>query len=264
MNNTNILRNYNKDTPQHDFYKRMHLIQTFESVKKKQTQYTNGIGMQMSMSDVLYKLDTVVDPSDPDTDATISIRAYQTAEHIRKKYGDSRKELQICGLIHDLGKILFSVKEIPEFIVGDTYVVGCAFPQTIVFPDTMIANPDTMNSKYSTPMGVYKTGCGITQLNISYGHNEFLYQVLSRNSHRHRLTERWADAIRFQSFYPWHTYGSYKEFMGEGDEEMLRDVLELNSHDLYSKHDPGFKLTYKIKSYYDKLLFDYFPLSLEW
>ena len=53
-------------------------------------------------------------------------------ERIRKKYPDD-KEYQLIGLIHDLGKVLFTFGEPNWAIVGDTYVVGCEFPTTIVY-----------------------------------------------------------------------------------------------------------------------------------
>ncbi|MDG1859952.1 MAG: inositol oxygenase family protein, partial [Emcibacteraceae bacterium] len=49
---------------------------------------------------------------------------------ISKKYPED-KELQIAGLIHDLGKVLFSYGEPSYSVVGDTYVVGCKYPDTI-------------------------------------------------------------------------------------------------------------------------------------
>ena len=54
--------------------------------------------------------DNFIDPSDPDVDLPNSIHAYQTAERIRKKY-PLDKQLQITGLIHDLGKVLFDLKK---------------------------------------------------------------------------------------------------------------------------------------------------------
>jgi inositol oxygenase len=51
-------------------------------------------------------MDDFIDPSDPDLDVPNSIHAYQTAERIRKKHPED-KELQIAGLIHDLGKFYF-------------------------------------------------------------------------------------------------------------------------------------------------------------
>ena len=64
----------------------------------------------MSIKKALEMMDDFIDPSDPDLDVANSIHAYQTAERIRKRYPED-KELQIAGLIHDLGKVLFSYGE---------------------------------------------------------------------------------------------------------------------------------------------------------
>ena len=48
-------------------------------------------------------------------------------------------ELQIVGLIHDLGKVLFKFGEPNWAVVGDTYVVGY-IPETIVYYETMKEN----------------------------------------------------------------------------------------------------------------------------
>ena len=72
------------------------------------------------------------------------------------------------------------------------------------------------------------------------------------------------DIIRFHSFYPWHTSKEYQYFMKPGDEEIMKNVLEFNEFDLYSKEDTDFQLTPEIKEYYEKLLTKYFPEPLNW
>ena len=49
-----------------------------------------------------------------------------------EKYPDD-KEYQLIGLIHDLGKVLFTFGEPDYAVVGDTYVVGCKLPKTMVY-----------------------------------------------------------------------------------------------------------------------------------
>ena len=80
------------------------------------------------MKEALAALDTFVDPSDPDLDEENSIHAYQTTERI-VEFILLNKELQLVGLIHDLGKVMFTFGEPNWAIVGDTYVVGCDFPK---------------------------------------------------------------------------------------------------------------------------------------
>ena len=66
------------------------------------------------------------------------------------------------------------------------------------------------------------------------------------------------NVIRYHSFYPWHTGGDYKQFMNETDHEILKDVLEFNEFDLYSKEDDT-NITSEIRQYYDGVLNEYFP-----
>ena len=44
-------------------------------------------------------------------------------------------------------------------VVGDTFVVGCQFPDTIIYPEMFAGNPDVSDAMYSTKCGVYKPGC---------------------------------------------------------------------------------------------------------
>ena len=240
------------------FYKEQHKHQTYDYVIGKQTTSYNKT---LSVSNALRMLDSFVDPSDPDVSVANSIHAYQTAERIRKAF-PYNTELQVCGLIHDLGKILFYFGEPNWSVVGDTYVVGCQFPETIVFHESFDQNPDTTHEIYSTPHGVYEPGCGIENLHLSYGHDEYLYQVLYKNRELHRISQRAANVIRFHSFYPWHTEGSYSHFERDSDAQIKEDVLEFNKYDLYSKLDTDFVLTDEIQAYYDRLLTFYFPEPL--
>ena len=65
------------------------------------------------------------------------------------------------------GKILFTFGEPNWAIVGDTFVLGCKIPQTIVFydilKDILKHHPDYMN----TDLGIYQKGCGLENLTIS-------------------------------------------------------------------------------------------------
>ena len=69
--------------------------------------------------------------------------------------------------------------------------------------------------------------------------------------------------IRYHSFYPWHTYNEYKQFMNENDNQILKDVNEFNQFDLYSKED-DVNISDSTKEYYDKLLDEYFFGELKW
>ena len=245
------LRKYEKNTPQFFLYKEMHENQTLEYVLTKKKQY-NSFTNKLNVKTALSMLDDFIDPSDPDLDVPNSIHAFQTAERIRKNNPED-KQLQLTGLIHDLGKILFSFNEPNWSVVGDTFVVGCEYPKPIVYYDTLQNNPDF--NKYDK-LGIYKENCGIENLHLSYGHDEYLYQVLLFNKN-HKLSKKYLDIIRFHSFYPWHTEGEYKYFMNDNDKNILNDILNFNQYDLYSKEDDT-TISETTKKYYFDLIDEYF------
>lgn len=255
-----VLRNYQTGTPQHKFYTEQHKTQTYEYVKQKLAEFDIRPKVRMTMSSVLAKMDDFIDPSDPDTDNENSIHAYQTAERIRKEHPEN-KELQVCGLIHDLGKILFSFGEPSIAVVGDTYVVGCEFPKSIVYYETMQENPDSKHPIYSTRNGIYEERCGLENLTITFGHDEYLYQVLQQCPN---YPIRYKNIIRYHSLYPLHMGGDYQHFLNDTDEKIIQDVRFFNQYDLYSKADTEFQLTDEIRKYYDELLTELFNEPLDW
>jgi len=216
----------------------------------------------MTMIQALDLMDDFVDPSDPDLDLPNSVHAYQTAERIRKKH-PLNYELQLTGLIHDLGKVLYKWGEETHSVVGDTFVVGAKFPESIVFYETLVNNPDFSNSIYNTQNGLYEENCGLDNVKITFGHDEYLYLVLSKNKN-HKLSKKYWDIIRYHSLYPWHSNEEYKHLMNPNDEYTLKNVQYFNQFDLYSKDDIDFVLTDEIQEYYTKLLIDYFPEPLQW
>ena len=130
------LRVYKKGSKQYELYKEMHEKQDLQYVKKKYLEYNKLDNCKMSIKIALSLLDNFIDPSDPDLDVPNSIHAYQTADRIRKKYPDN-KELQIVGLIHDIGKVLFTFSEPTWAVVGDTFPVGCKYSKSIVYYETL-------------------------------------------------------------------------------------------------------------------------------
>ena len=253
------LRTYNNNSPQYDFYRNVHINQTLEFVKNKYEKYSKLNNMRISIKDALGLLDDFIDPSDPDVESPNSIHAYQTAEFIRKFYPND-KEFQIIGLIHDLGKVLFSFGEPNWCVVGDTYVVGCEHPKSIIYYDTLRENSEF--NKYDS-LGIYKRGCGLDNLYITFGHDMYLYEVLRQNTN-HKISKKGMNIIRYHSFYPWHQDGEYTQFMNIEDEQTLEDVRHFNQYDLYSKSTDDFILTDEIKKYYDELLDEYFVGDLQW
>lgn len=80
--------------------------------------------------------------------------------------------MQLVGLLHDLGKLLvFFGAQAQWEVVGDTFVVGCAFDEKIIYPDTFDRNPDTYEPRYSSEVGMYERGCGLDNVMFAWGHD---------------------------------------------------------------------------------------------
>jgi len=262
------LRTYELDTVQFQLYKDMHECQSYDFVVNMIDKYDEKLastdeGNVLYMYEVLEWMDEFIDPSDPDLDLPNSVHAYQTAERIRKKYPEDEC-LQLCGLIHDLGKILYCFDEPAWAIVGDTYLVGCKFPESIVYYDTLRENPDFNNVRFNSELGVYERNCGMRNVAISFGHDEYLYMVLKYNAGRHNLPVKYWDIIRYHSLYPWHTEGEYRHLMDDSDYDMLKRIQHFNEFDLYSKEDTQVEFSKETKEYYLGLLKKYFPNELKW
>ena len=246
------LRNYEEDSKQEKLYREMYKNQTLKYVIDQKKNYEQFGVIKMSMFKALSLLDTFVDSSDPDLYLPNSIHAFQTAERIRKKFPNN-KEYQITGLIHDIGKVLYTFKYPEWSIVGDTFVLGCRLPKSMVYYNLTVDHPDRDN----TELGIYEKGCGLENLNISFGHDEYLYMVLKQNKSKHKLSDKYLDIIRYHSLYPWHSKGEYRELMNNKDYETLKNVNEFNKFDLYSKEDDAI-ITDDIIDYYKNLLKEYF------
>ncbi|KAI0918506.1 hypothetical protein AcV5_002483 [Taiwanofungus camphoratus] len=209
--------------------------------------------------EAMEKLDTLVDDSDPDTSLTQIEHLLQTAEAIRR---DGKPEwMQAAGLVHDLGKLLYLFGSEGQWdVVGDTFVVGCKFSDKIIYPETFVGNPDAHDPVYSTEYGVYAPHCGLENVMLSWGHDEYLYHVLKNQS---SLPEDALYMIRYHSFYPWHREGAYAHLTNEADERALAAVRAFNPYDLYSKSDDLVDPA-KLKPYYEGLIAKFFPEVIEW
>jgi inositol oxygenase len=251
-------RQYTAETPDvvREFYRLNHTHQTRDFVRRKKREFLALDRRRMSTWEAMEYLNTLVDDSDPDTDLSQIEHLLQTAESIRR---DGRPRWFIlAGLIHDLGKILCLWGEPQWAVVGDTFPVGCAWSDRIVYPEFFAANPDSQVPEYQTRLGVYKEGCGLGNVDISWGHDEYLYHVV-----KDHLPEEGLYMIRYHSCYPIHKEGAYEYLKDAHDREMFRWVHEFNPYDLYSKSDTKPDVE-KLKPYYQELIAEYLPAELRW
>jgi len=244
----------------YETYLRMHTYQTVEFVKRKREQWMQFDHVQMTVMQALEKLNDLIDESDPDVDMPNIVHAFQTAESIRQQHPD-KEWFHLTGLIHDMGKVLAFFDEPQWAVVGDTFPVGCQYAKSIVYRDfTFALNPDTDDSRYNTTMGMYERNCGLDNVLVSWGHDEYLYQVL-KNHPNCTLPEEAFYTIRYHSFYPWHTGGDYDFLCNDRDRNMLKWVREFNQFDLYTKTDTVPDID-ELRPYYQKLIDKYIPGEL--
>lgn len=213
--------------------------------------------------DIMEKLNTFVDISDPDISLPNCQHMFQSAEEARKN--NEPKWFQLVCLIHDLGKIQAFLDNEDEFglsikkqwaIVGDTFILGCEIPDTIIFPEFNNLNLECSNKD---AYGFYTPCCGLNNTKVSWGHDEFLYRVLLEN--KHTLPEEALYIIRFHSLYLWHKENEYSHFENLKDKKMKPWVKKFNQYDLYTKSDKPLDLE-ELKSYYTELFKEFFG-SLE-
>jgi len=239
-----------------EFYRLNHSRQTFDFVQTKKREYLPLTQRRMSVWEAMEYLNTLVDDSDPDTDLSQIEHLMQTAEAIRRD-GHPRWFV-LTGLIHDLGKILCLFGEPQWAVVGDTFPVGCAYSDKVVFAEFFADNPDRHMPAYQTPCGVYKEGCGLDRVNLSWGHDEYLYHVV-----KDYLPDEALYMIRYHSFYAAHREGAYGHLMDGQDREMLRWVRAFNPYDLYSKGAERPDVA-RLKPFYQDLITEFFPSELRW
>jgi inositol oxygenase len=239
-----------------EFYRLNHEKQTVAYALGKEKEYFGLNRGKKSIWEAADYLNTLVDDSDPDTDLTQTEHLLQTSEAIRR---DGHPRWMVAtGFVHDLGKCLCLYGEPQWGVVGDTFPVGCAWSDQIVFPEYFRANPDANVPEYQSTHGIYEPNCGLENVHMSFGHDGYIAEVL-----KPYLPVEALYILRFHSFYAWHRHGAYAHLMNDKDAAMLPWVRKFNPYDLYSKGHtkPDVK---RLKPYYDDLFAEFFPEKIAW
>ncbi|MEP6750452.1 MAG: inositol oxygenase family protein [Bacteroidota bacterium] len=254
---TDEYRNY--DAPERDtvkeFYRLNHTHQSYSFVQEKRADYLKFDKKEMPVWDAFTFLNNLVDDSDPDTDLDQFQHLLQTSEAIRR---DGHPDwMVLVGLMHDMGKVLCLFGEQQWAVVGDTFPVGCAYSDKIVYPEFFKNNPDYNNPDYNTEYGVYEKGCGLRNVDMSWGHDEYVYHIM-----KGRIPEEGLYMLRYHSFYAWHREGQYEYLLDDHDRKMLHWVKLFNPYDLYSKNPvpPNWN---ELRPYYEELVKKYLPETLK-
>lgn len=247
-------RNYEtsaKDATVREFYRLNHKYQTYDFVKEKEKEFLQFNRKEMKVWDAMEFLNTLVDDSDPDTDLDQLQHLLQTGESIK---ADGHPDwFVLTGFIHDMGKVLCLFGEPQWAVVGDTFPVGCKFSDKIVYPEFFNDNPDSKDERYNTKYGIYEPNCGLKNVHMSWGHDEYLYQIM-----KDYLPEPALYMIRYHSFYSQHRERAYEHLMDDHDREMFEWVVKFNPYDLYSK-SPKPPVVAELKPYYEELIAKYLP-----
>ena len=251
-------RNYDKpvrDTVR-EFYRLNHLYQTRDFVLEKRSEYLKLDRREMSAWEAAEFLNNLVDDSDPDTSLSQLQHLLQTSEAIR---ADGHPDwFVLAGFIHDLGKILCLYGEPQWAVVGDTFPVGYQYSDKVVYPEFFRENPDSNVPALQTRCGVYAEGCGLKNVNLSWGHDEYIYHVV-----KDYLPEPALYMLRYHSFYAAHREGAYGHLMDNHDREMFQWVRAFNPYDLYSKAPTPPDVS-ALRPYYEDLIRKYLPAKLRW
>ena len=254
-------------------YEKLRRNQTVKYVHRMKKKYLT-FDQKINIWDAFELLNQFVDASDPDlVDVPNLYHAFQTAEGIRN---DNQPEwMQLVGLIHDLGKMLF-VKGCDKDgtalnnqygVGGDTFIVGCKLSDDLILPHFNTENPDMSNPKFNTQYGIYQPHCGFDNCEFPFGNDEYLYQVLMHNRNVKNIPITLPDEafyiIRYHSFYPWHQNNAY-DFLANDKDRSLQDTLKkFSSYDLYTKSytlpNPE-----ELKQYYTQLIQKYIGSMFLW
>lgn len=237
-----------------EFYRLNHTYQTYDFVQEKRSDFLQFNRMKMPIWEAFQFLNQLVDDSDPDTDLDQFQHLLQTSEAIR---ADGHPDwMVLTGLLHDMGKVLCLFGEPQWAVVGDTFPVGCAYSDKIVYPEFFKLNPDYNNEQYNTKYGVYSPNCGLDNVTMSWGHDEYIYQMA-----KNYIPEPGLYMLRYHSFYSQHRENGYDHLMNDHDREMFKWVNLFNPYDLYSKSEvaPNWQ---ELKGYYEDLVAKYLPDTL--
>ena len=238
-----------------EFYKLNHTYQTYDFVCEKENEFLKFNKKEMSIWDAVDFLNTLIDDSDPDTSMDQLQHLMQTSEAIR---ADGHPDwFVLTGFIHDLGKVLCLFGEPQWAVVGDTFPVGCKHSDSIVYSEYFALNPDSEDPRYNTTYGVYEPNCGLDKVKMSWGHDEYIYQIM-----KNYIPEEGLYMLRYHSFYSQHREKAYNHLMNEHDHEMFKWVDKFNTYDLYSKlpEPPNVK---ELMPYYKELVAKYLPETLK-
>jgi inositol oxygenase len=127
-----------------------------------------------------------------------------------------------------------------------------------VFKDFFKENPDSTNPRFQSRTGIYEEGGGLDHVQLSWGHDEYIYHVT-----KDYLPDEALYMLRYHSFYPAHRERDYEFLMNAKDQALFDQVRAFNPYDLYTKSHakPDAKA---LRPFYEDLIAEFFPKQLAW
>ncbi|XP_020958661.1 inositol oxygenase 2-like [Arachis ipaensis] len=254
-------RNYHGESARQksveEFYKLQHTNQTYEFAKKMRAEYGKLNKAEMGIWECCELLEGIVDASDPDLEESQIQHAFQSAEAARKDY-PNEDWLHLTALIHGIilstyfNELFTNTKKMIFIIAGDSFPLGCAFDEANTHHKYFKNNPDNNNPAYNTKNGIYTEGCGLDNVIMSWGHDEYMYLVSDESN-----------KLNMHEFTALFQTGAYKHLYREEDVENLKWLHIFHKYDLYSKSNVLIDVE-KVKPYYLSLIEKYFPSKLKW
>lgn len=230
-------RTYQPGTPQWNSYHERIVGLTYETTQALRKQYLEDRPLEMTISEAMEFYNDIVDESDPDLVGEPQIKHAVSSAFGARAAGMPEWAIAF-GFIHDVGKILAKRGLKQAFVVGDEWPVGCAPSSKIVCSHFFAENPDTTHPVYGTKLGIYEPGCGLDNLVISFGHDEYLARVLADAiaDGACSLPPEALHIARYHSAYVIHTAGEYDYFLSERDRRWMPILHQFRDHvDLYTK-----------------------------
>jgi inositol oxygenase len=252
-----------------DQYCKARMYQSVEYVERMHQKYFTFNNI-LSFDEIIENLSKYIDLSDPDINLPNMYHLFQTADGLRRD--NKPKWMEFVGFIHDMGKIihLWGCDEDGTSMteqwgtVGDTFLVGCPKPDTLVYPEFNELSPEKCYNEdedvLSNTYGIYQKHCGLDNCIVSFGHDEYMYKILRCNGCI--IPEEGYYIIRFHSMYCYHSGEAYICLMNEKDKEMLPFVQEFQKYDLYTKQNIEMPIEDLIDRYREMWL-EFMPNGLE-
>ena len=197
----------------------LHRSQTLDDVKKLNDKYQNPVFGEVRISDLIQRLNQVVDPTDKELDKVTQWGHCIQVISMMEKEGVKSEEFLVAGFVHDIGKVLLLAKENPENVVCDNF-----------------------------PIGQYSEKIGLDNVVFQWNHDEFGYMKL-----KNHLPDHMAKLIRYHSINP-----SVYKLLSDKDKWLQNNYLiPFRKYDKMSKSTT--KLPVIDEDRYLKLLDKWFP-----